>query len=75
MARPKKPTSEKVVKRMISLAPDSHAYIMKIIEDRKMSVAGSYSKIVNECIKDHMVVKRELDLKRKELEDKLERLK
>ena len=72
--RPKKPTNEKVVKRMVSFSPENHAYIAKIIEDRKLSFQGSYSKIVNELIGDHRKVRRFKEIEKQKLQEKLDSL-
>ena len=55
--RPRKPTELKVTKKNTAYSSENTKYIRGILEQRKWSEKGHWSRIVNELIKDHRQVK------------------
>ncbi len=55
--RPRKMTRDKVVKRNTAYVSENYAYVLGILEERKLQVSGHFSKVLNEIITDHRKVK------------------
>ena len=54
--RPRIPTNKKVVRKNTSYSRESFDYIKDMIETNRWSLKGSWSRVVNQIIKDHKKV-------------------